>query len=110
MAFGGAWRLWVRRCISPPVITSMPASSWSSTAAAVARCCASAIDAIESWPADISRSSGSYQSGTLCAPITVVAYLGYPGAIPPYTFNSISVVRSSVRPNHAWIPAVRLAI
>ena len=76
MALGGAWRLWVRRCISPPVITSMPASSWSSIAAWVARYWASAIDAIESWPTAISRSSASYQSGTLWAPITVVAYLG----------------------------------
>jgi len=27
IAFGGECRLWVRRCISPPVMTSMPASS-----------------------------------------------------------------------------------
>src|SRR6185312_7226943 len=41
------------------------------------RYCASAIDAIESWPTAISRSSASYQSGTLWAPTTVVAYFGY---------------------------------
>ena len=76
MALGGEWRLWVRRCISPPVTTSIPASSWSSTAAWVARYCASAIDAIDSCPTATSRSSASYQSGTLWAPITVVAYLG----------------------------------
>ena len=77
MAFGGEWRLCVRRCISPPVMTSMPASSWSSTAAWVARYCASAMDAIESWPTATSRSSASYQSGTLCAPMTVVEYFAY---------------------------------
>ena len=31
---------------------------------------------IDSWPTASRRSSASYQSGTLCAPITVVVYLG----------------------------------
>jgi hypothetical protein len=74
MAFGGECRLWVRRCISPPVMTSMAAISWSSTAAWVARYWASAIEAIDSCPTATNRSSASYQSGTLWAPITVVAY------------------------------------
>ena len=77
MALGGEWRLCVRRCISPPVTTSMPASSWSSMAASVQRYWASAMAASPSWPTATRRSSASYQSGTLCAPITVVAYFGY---------------------------------
>jgi hypothetical protein len=48
-----------------PVITSMPAHSWSSIAASLARYWASAIAVMDSWPNEIIRSSGSYQSGTL---------------------------------------------
>src|SRR5215207_3195254 len=77
IAFGGEWRLWVRRCISPPVITSMPAISWSSTAACVERYWASAMEVSESWPTATRRSRASYQSGTLCAPMTVVEYFAY---------------------------------
>ncbi len=37
MAFGGALRLLVRRCISPVVMMSMPAASWSAMAPCPAR-------------------------------------------------------------------------
>ena len=75
MALGGECRLCVRRCISPPVTTSMPAISCSRIAACVARSCASAKSFGDSWPVVTSRSSDSYHRGTLCAPTTVVVYL-----------------------------------
>src|SRR6267378_1531032 len=83
MAFGGACRLWVRRCASPPVITSIPATSCSKIEACIVRNCASAISAGDSWPIMTSRSSGSYHRGTLYAPITVVVYFAYRGIVIP---------------------------
>jgi hypothetical protein len=93
MAFGGACRLWVRRCASPPVITSMPAVSCSNTAACIVRNCASDISAGCNWPIVTRRSRASYQRGTLYAPIyrscvlrvrrhSVSHRSGTPGAVP----------------------------
>src|SRR5688572_19540386 len=48
-------------------------------AACPARYCASISAAIDNCPADTRRSSDSYQSGTLWAPITVVEYFWYCG-------------------------------
>jgi hypothetical protein len=80
---GGECRLCVRRCISPPVMTSIPAISCSKIAACVARNCASAKSPGASWPSPTRRSNASYHRGTLCAPTTVVAYFSYRGIVPP---------------------------
>src|SRR6516164_6262301 len=58
---------------------SMPAVSCSTTAACITRCCASAMSSGSSCPILTRPSSGSYQRGTLWAPITVVVYFGYCG-------------------------------
>jgi hypothetical protein len=64
MALGGECLLCVRRCLSPPVMTSMPASSCSRMAACVARSWASAKSADESWPRVTFLSKASYHRGT----------------------------------------------
>ena len=56
----------------PPVMMSMPASSWSFTAARVARYWASAMSALVRRPASTSFSRASHQRGTLYESTTVV--------------------------------------
>jgi hypothetical protein len=53
-------------------------------AAWLARYRASAIEAIDNYPTATSRSRDSYQSGTLSAPTTVVAYLDIASFFRPF--------------------------